>query len=95
MFERLLRQIAEARRVPSVDEALDVFHVNALHEKWLRTARDTDFGLGTRPMSLFELNLAYALKFGGPILRGRWEHAKPYRRRDGALIGPCCGSCDP
>jgi hypothetical protein len=78
-FEHLLRQIAETRRVPSVDEALDVFHVNALHEKWLRTAREKDFDLGTRPMSLFELNLAYALKFGGPILRARWEHAKPYQ----------------
>ena len=51
-FERLLRQIAEARGVPSVDEALDVFHVNELHERWLRTAREKDFDLGTRPMSL-------------------------------------------
>src|SRR5262249_48137390 len=59
-FERLLRQVAEARRGPSVDEALDVLHVNELHEKWLRTAREKNFDLGDRPMSLFELNLAYA-----------------------------------
>jgi hypothetical protein len=78
-FERFLRQIAEARRAPSVDEALDVLHVNELHEKWLHTAREKDFDLGTRPLSLFELNLAWALKFGGPILRDRWEHAKPYQ----------------
>jgi hypothetical protein len=78
-FERLLRQIAEARSVPSVDEALDAVHVDELHERWLRTAREKDFDLGTRPMSLFELNLAWALKFGGPILRDRWERAKPYQ----------------
>ena len=35
-FERLLRQIAEARKVASVDEALNVLHVNHLHDKWLR-----------------------------------------------------------
>jgi hypothetical protein len=78
-FERLLRQLAEARSAPSVDEALDVLHVNELHEKWLHTAREKDFDLGTRPMSLFELNLAWALKSGGPVLRDRWEHAKPYQ----------------
>jgi hypothetical protein len=39
-FERLLRQIAEARRVASVDEALNVLHVNHLHDKWLRLARE-------------------------------------------------------
>jgi hypothetical protein len=78
-FERLLRQIAEARRVPSVDEALDVLHVNQLHERWLRVARERNFDFGSRPTSLFELNLAWALKFGGPILQYRWEQAKPYR----------------
>jgi hypothetical protein len=78
-FERFLRQIAEARRVPSVDEALDVLHVNQLHDRWLRVARERDFDLGSRPTSLFELNLAWALKFGGPIVQDRWEHAKPYQ----------------
>jgi hypothetical protein len=78
-FERLLRQIAEARGAPSIDEALDVVHVNDLHDEWLRTARKKDFDLGTRPTALFELNLAWALKFGGPILRDRWERAKPYQ----------------
>lgn len=78
-FERLLRQIAEARRVPSVDETLDVLHVNQLHDRWLRVARERDFDLGSTPMSLFELNLAWALKFGGPIVQDRWERAKPYR----------------
>jgi hypothetical protein len=78
-FERFLRQIAEARRVPSADEALDVLHVNQLHDKWLRVARETDFDLGSRPMSLFELNLAWALRFGGPIVQDRWAHTKPYQ----------------
>jgi hypothetical protein len=78
-FERLLRQIVQARRVPSVDGALDVLHVNQLHETWLRVAREMDFDLGSRPMSLFELNLAWALKIGGPIVQDRWEHAKPYQ----------------
>ena len=78
-FELLLRQIAEARRVPSVDEALDELHVNQLHDRWLRVARESDFDLGSRPMSLFELNLAWAFKFGGPIVQYRWEHAKPYQ----------------
>ena len=78
-FEGFLRQIAEARRVPSVDEALDVLHVNQLHDEWLRVARERNFDLGSRPMSLFELNLAWALKFGGPIVQYRWEQAKPYQ----------------
>jgi hypothetical protein len=78
-FERLLRQIAEARGGPSVDDALDVLHVNQLHDRWLRVAREMDFDLGSRPTSLFELNLAWALKFGGPIVQDRWEHAKPYQ----------------
>jgi hypothetical protein len=77
-FERLLRQIVEARQVPSVDEALDVRHVNELHDRWLRIARERNFNLGSRPMSLFELNLAWALKFGSPVLKYRWEHAKPF-----------------
>jgi hypothetical protein len=78
-FERFLRQIAEARGVASVDEALNVRHVNLLHDKWLRLAREKNFDLGTRPLSLFELGLAWALKFGGPVMQGRWERAKPYQ----------------
>jgi len=77
-FERFLRRIAEARGVDSVDDALNVLHVNQLHDKWLRVARDKNFDLGTRPTSLFELNLAWALKFGGPVMRNRWESAQPY-----------------
>ena len=78
-FERLLRQIPEARKVASVDEALNVLHVNHLHDKWLRLARERNFDLGHRPMSLFELSLAWALKFGGPVVQDRWERAKPYQ----------------
>ena len=78
-FERFLRQIAEARGVPSVEAALDVHHVNRLHDEWLRVARERNFDLGCRPMSLFELNLAWALKAGGPIVRERWKQAQPYR----------------
>ena len=78
-FERFLRQVAEARGTPSVDDALDVLHVNRLHDEWRRIARERDFDLGSRPNSLFELNLAWALKTGGPIVRTRWEQATPYR----------------
>jgi len=78
-FERLLRQIAEARGVASVDDALNVLHVNGLHDKWLRVAREKNFDLGDRPVSLFELGLAWALKFGGPVVQGRWQRAKPYQ----------------
>jgi hypothetical protein len=30
-------------------------------------------------MSLFELNLAWVLKFGGPVVQVRWERTKPYQ----------------
>jgi hypothetical protein len=78
-FERFLRQVAEARETPSVEDALDVGHVNRLHDEWLRVARERNFDLGSRPTSLFELNLAWALKVGGPIVRTRWVEATPYR----------------
>jgi hypothetical protein len=78
-FERFLRQIAEVRGVASVDEALDVLHVNELHDKYLRLAREKNFDLGDRPRSLFELGLAWALKFGGPLVHRRWQRAKPYQ----------------
>src|SRR5262245_36049708 len=78
-FERLLRQIAEARGVSSVNDALNVRHVNQLHDRWLRVARDKNFDLGIRPASLFELNLAWALKFGGPAVQNRWERVGPYQ----------------
>src|SRR5262249_5692101 len=32
-----------------------------------------------RPLSIFELNLAWALKFGTPALKYRWESAEPYQ----------------
>jgi hypothetical protein len=78
-FERFLRRIAGSRGVLSVEDALDVLHVNRLHDAWLRVARERDFDLGSRPKSLFELNLAWALKTGGAFVRVRWEHATPYR----------------
>jgi hypothetical protein len=78
-FERLLRQIVQARKVSLVDEALDLRHVNRLHDKWLRVARDKNFDLGSRPESLFELNLAWALKFGGAVVQRRWKRAGPYQ----------------
>jgi len=77
-FERLLRQFAEARAV-AVDDALDPHHVDALHARWLATARRLNFDLGTAPLSIFELGLAVALTRGGPIVQDRWEHAGPYR----------------
>jgi hypothetical protein len=81
-FERVLRQIAEARRVASVDDALDVSHVNELHDRWLREAREKDFALGTDTavlMSAFEVHLVWALRFGGPTVQDRWAHAQPYQ----------------
>lgn len=78
-FERFLRQWAQAQNPPSVEDALKLSHLDRLHEKWLGIARSKDFDLGPTPTSMFELNLAWALKFGGPILQDQWEHAKPYR----------------
>lgn len=77
-FERLLRRLAEARKVDA-DDALDTRHIDALHDRWLEVARRMDFRLGSAPLSLFELGLAVALARGGPILHDRWERAKPYR----------------
>lgn len=77
-FERFLRQLVEALNPSSVEDALDTRHVNNLHGRWLEIVGQKDFNLGSMPSSLFELNLGWALKFGGPIVRDRWERAKPY-----------------
>lgn len=78
-FERFLRLIAEARNVPSVEDALDVRHVNALHEQWVEMARQKNFEFDDRPISMFALNLTWSLKFGGPIVQDRWAHLKGYK----------------
>ncbi len=31
-------------------------------------------------LSMFALNLAYAIKVGGPFVEDRWVHAKPYAK---------------
>lgn len=78
-FEEFLGRLAESMDPPSVDAALDPDHVDKLHERWVDLARAKDFKLGSPPLSMFELQLAWALKFGGPFVQARWEHAKPYR----------------
>jgi len=77
-FERLLRALAEATQVASVDDALDVVHVNALHRNWLKRAKAHGFEIPVDDGSLFELTLVHALKTGGPIVQERWETAQDY-----------------
>lgn len=79
-FEALLAAIAAAS-VDDVDAVMGTEHVDALHDQWVAVAKAKDFKLGDKPMSLFELQLAHALKFGGPVLEMRWEEAKPYSVR--------------
>lgn len=78
-FENFLLRWVQARNPDSVEDALDTRHVDSLHERWLKSAREENFQIGSAPLSLFALNLAWALKFGGPIVQDRWEHAGPYR----------------
>jgi len=77
-FEGLLRRLVEAKNPPSVEDALDVRHVNALHKKWLQIARTHKFEIPVEGANLFELTLAHTLRFGGPITQWRWETAKDY-----------------
>lgn len=75
-FEDLLRRLADSMNPPSVDSALDPVHVDLLHERWVKLAKDKDFNLGSSPVSLFELNLAWALKFGGPFVQTRDDSSR-------------------
>lgn len=78
-FEQLIRKVAESRAAPSINGALDPAHVNELHDRWVALAREKNFDLGPRPTSLFAINLAYALKFGGHVVQDRWVRVKPYQ----------------
>lgn len=78
-FEKFLRQWVQVRKPDSVEDALDTRHVDSLHERWLKSAREQNFQFDSAPLSLFALNLAWALKFGGPVVQDRWEQAAPYR----------------
>lgn len=77
-FELLLRRFAEAQRPVSVEEALDVRHVNRLHEQWLTIAEAHHYDLSGKTDTLFGLMLAGGLKFGGPIVQQRWKDAPSY-----------------
>jgi hypothetical protein len=74
-FEDLLRRLAHSMNPPSMDSALDPVHVDLLHERRVKLAKDKDFNLGSSPVSLFERNLAWALTFRGPFVQTRWENA--------------------
>jgi hypothetical protein len=76
---QILRHIAEAKGVPDVEGALDPTHTDRLHENWLSTAKAADFKLETKALSLFQIQLATALRKGGPWVIDRWERAKPYQ----------------
>lgn len=73
----ILRRVLEGKGVPDVDDALDTEHTDALHELELAAAKAADFAFAPA-LSMFALNLAYAIKVGGPIVEDRWVHAKPY-----------------
>lgn len=65
----------KSKIVPDIDDALDPAHTDALHERWLKTAKAKDFKLNAG-LSMFQLELAYAPKKGGPLVQDRWQHAK-------------------
>jgi hypothetical protein len=73
----ILRRVLEGKGIPDVDDALDPAHTDALHERELAAAKAADFAFAPA-LSMFALNLAYAIKAGGPIVEDRWVHAKPY-----------------
>lgn len=73
----ILRRVLEGKGIPDVEDALDPAHTDALHERELATARAANFEFAPA-LSMFALNLAYAIKVGGPIVEDRWVHAKPY-----------------
>lgn len=73
----IYRAVLPKKGVPDVEGALDPAHTDALHGKWVETAKAKDFELGAG-FSLFQLELAYGLKKGGPLVQDRWVNAKPY-----------------
>lgn len=73
----ILRRVLERKGIPDVDDALDPAHTDALHDRELAATRAADFAFAPA-LSMFALNLAYAIKVGGPIVEDRWVHAKPY-----------------
>ena len=75
----ILRCVLEGKGIPDVEDALDPAHTDALHERQLATAKAANFEFAPA-LSMFALNLAYAIKVGGPIVEDRWEHAKPYSK---------------
>lgn len=75
----ILRRVLEGKGVPDVTDALDPAHTDALHERELAAAKAADFTFAPA-LSMFTLNLAYAIKVGGPFVEDRWVHAKPYAR---------------
>jgi hypothetical protein len=77
-FERLLRAIAVFQEPASLEDALDVRHVNTLHAKWLMLAKAHGFEIPETEGSLFELLMRHSLKFGGPIVQERWAAAGDY-----------------
>lgn len=75
----ILRRVLEGKGVPDVADALDPAHTDALHAREVAAAKGADFAFAPG-FSLFALNLAYAIKAGGPLVEDRWVHAKPYAR---------------
>jgi hypothetical protein len=75
----ILRRVLEGKGIPDVEDALDPAHTDALHERELAAAKAADFAFAPA-LSMFALNLAYAIKVGGPFVEDRWVHAKPYAR---------------
>ena len=73
----ILRRVLEGKGVPDVDGALDPAHTDALHARELAAAKAAGFVFPAEP-SKFILELAYAIRFGGPVVEDRWVHAKPY-----------------
>jgi hypothetical protein len=78
-IESLFAAYVATKGVADPGDALDPRHVDALHARWVATAKACDFNLPRdNILSMFALMLTYALTFGGPIVQDRWVHAKPY-----------------
>ena len=75
----ILRRVLEGKGVPDVEDALDPAHTDALHAREVAAAKAAGFVFPEEP-SKFVLELAYAIRFGGPLVEDRWVHAKPYAR---------------
>jgi len=71
-FEALLLEIVERLGVNSVEDALNVSHVNFLHDTWSRMARRNGFAFPPELRGEFGSVLIDGLAAGGSVVRDKW-----------------------